>query len=219
MKFFGGGIIKLNEKKKTALNHKNYQNNKNFRDYQFCSDDELKKLPVEILLGMFIDKDLDIQKCAYRAFLTHSSWGSNFNIDRGIKKIIISLNLRLFEGTGLSYKLLKLNPSKIWASEDTLDYNKIQMVEAAMKYMVKNNLRISPVEVWKIKNSSIFNYVCHDGHHRIFIAHKMGIRIPAIILDYWLDNREDSVITKKVHYERIRTYVKDMPIEKFSYKS
>lgn len=190
-----------------------------FNKVEFFTRGQVKEFSLKELKELFESRDDPmLPELAYMAFLAHGSWGFNFDIERGVKHVKMDLNLPLYEGKGLDYSRRKLNPSKIWASEDSLDYDKVQMVESAIRYMLDRKKPIPPVIVWLIKHRSRYNLVAHDGHHRIYVAYKMKIRIPAVILEYWLDSREDSIIERKIHYTRINMYVKDMPIEKFDSK-
>ncbi|MBD3350550.1 MAG: hypothetical protein GF364_03590 [Candidatus Lokiarchaeota archaeon] len=184
---------------------------------EYFTKKQVKEFNVTQLKKMFEYKDDPmIPELAYLAFLTRSSWGINFNYKRGVERVRIDLNLPLYDGEGLDWKYRRLNPNKIWASEDSLDKDKYEMVKVAMKYMIKTNKIIPPVAVWKIYQP-YNSLVCHDGHHRIYAAHELKIKIPAILMEYWIDNRENPLLEKKIHYNRINMYVKDMPIIKFTF--
>lgn len=208
-------VISLPIKKTKKIVSKRFHFNK----VQFFTRGQVKEFSLDELKELFETRDDPmLPELAYMAFLAHGSWGFNFDIKRGVKHVKMDLDLPLYEGKGLDYSERKLNPNKIWASEDSLDYDKIEMVKAAMEYMLDRKKPIPPVIVWLIKHRSKYNLVAHDGHHRIFVAHLLKIRIPAVVLEYWLDSREDSILERKIHYARINTYVKDMPIEKFNGK-
>ncbi len=179
------------------------------------SQEHLKHFTTVDIKNMFQrEKDPMVPELAYLSFLQHSAWGVNFDIQHGVDRTLMQLRLPLFEGKGLSWKEKKINPDKIWASEDSLDLDKVEMVTAAVTYMQKYNKPMPPVVVWLIKTESKYNLVQHDGHHRSYVYHKLGLRVPSIVLEYWIDNRENPLLHKRLHYRQIETYVKDMPIIK-----
>ena len=176
----------------------------------------LQDFTVKDLTKMFLRvEDPMVPELAYLAFLLKSKWGITFDIERGIKRTLMQLRLPLFEGQGLSWNERKMNPAKIWASEDSLDFEKFQMVKVALEYMIKTHKPIPPVVVWLIKTESRYNLVCHDGHHRIHVANELKMPIPAIVLEYWIDNRDNPLLPQKIPYRTINTYVIDLPVEKF----
>ncbi len=180
------------------------------------TNEELKDFTVIDIKNMFQREQAPmVPELAYLAFLIHSSWGVDFNIERGVERTLMQLRLPLYENQGISWEEKIINPEKIWATEDSLDKDKLDMVEAATRYMLRNEKPLPPVVVWLIKNSSRYNLVCHDGHHRIYIAYKLGIQIPAVVMEYWIDNREDPLLRKKLPYEKIDMYVPAMPVVKF----
>ncbi|MHA1474909.1 MAG: hypothetical protein ACTSPA_15045 [Promethearchaeota archaeon] len=188
----------------------------NFLDVDEFTIKHLQDFNVKDLTKMFLrEEDPMVPELAYLAFLLKSKWGVSFDIERGIKRTLMQLRLPLFEGQGLSWTEKKMNPAKIWASEDSLDYDTFEMVEVAFKYMIKTQKPIPPVVVWLIKTESRYNLVCHDGHHRISVANKLKMKIPAIVLEYWIDNRENPLLPQKIPYRKINTYTIDLPVEKF----
>ncbi len=176
----------------------------------------LQDFTVKDLTKMFLKvEDPKVLELAYLAFLLKSKWGVIFDIERGIKRTLMQLRLPLFEGKGLNWTEREMNPAKIWASEDSLDFEKFQMVKVALDYMIKSHKPIPPVVVWLIKTESRYNLVCHDGHHRISVANKLKMTIPAIVLEYWIENRDNPILPQKIPYRKINNYVIDLPIEKF----
>lgn len=176
----------------------------------------IENFKVHEIHEMFLnEEDPMIPELAYYSFLLRSYWGENFDFEYGVSRVNMQLRLPLFEGEGLSWKLQKLDPSKIWASEDSLDYDKYQMVLTGLKYMLKHNKRIPPVVVWSIKTDPRYSWVVHDGHHRIYAFYELKMPVEAIVLEYWIDNRENPLLPKKLHYEKIDMRIVDMPIEKF----
>ena len=187
-----------------------------FLDVDEFGINHLKDFTVKDLTKMFLrEEDPMVPELAYLAFLLKSKWGVQFDIERGIKRTLMQLRLPLFEGKGLSWTERNMNPAKIWASEDSLDYDTFEMVKVAFEYMIKTKNPIPPVVVWLIKTESRYNLVCHDGHHRIFAANKLKMLIPAIVLEYWIDNRENPILPQKIPYRKINTYTIDLPVEKF----
>ena len=188
----------------------------NFVDVDEFSIKHLQDFSVTDLKKMFLrEEDPMVPELAYLAFLLKSKWGISFDIERGIKRTLMQLRLPLFEGQGLSWNERKMNPAKIWASEDSLDYDTFEMVKVAFKYMIKTQKPIPPVVVWLIKTDSRYNLVCHDGHHRISVANELKMMIPAVVLEYWIDNRDNPILPQKIPYRKINTYTIDLPVEKF----
>ena len=190
--------------------------NWNYVDVDEFTNKPLQDFTVKDLTKMFLrEEDPMVPELAYFAFLLKSKWGVSFDIERGIRRTLMQLRLPLFEGKGISWTETKMNPAKIWASEDSLDFDTFEMVKVAFEYMIKTQKPIPPVVVWLIKSESRYNLVCHDGHHRIFVANKLKMPIPAIVLEYWIDNRENSLLPQKIPYRKINNYVIDLSIEKF----
>ena len=188
----------------------------NFIDVDEFSIKHLQDFTVKDLTKMFLrENDPMVPELAYLAILLKSKWGVLFDIERGIKRTLMQLRLPLFEGKGLSWTERKMNPAKIWGSEDSLDSDTYEMVKVAFKYMIKTQKPIPPVVVWLIKTESRYNLVCHDGHHRISVANELKMKIPAIVLEYWIDNRENPILPQKIPYRKINTYTIDLPVEKF----
>ena len=188
----------------------------NFIDVEEFTLKHFQDFTIKDLTKMFQrEKDPMVPEMAYLAFLLKSKWGITFNIERGIKRTLMQLRLPLFEGQGLSWTEKNLNPAKIWASEDSLDYDTIEMVKVAIKYMIKTKKPIPPVVVWLIKTESRYNLVCHDGHHRVYLANRLKLPVPAVLLEYWIDNRDNPILPQKIPYRKINKYVIDLPIEKF----
>lgn len=158
-------------------------------------------------------KDPMVPELAYLSFLQHSMWGVDFNIERGVQKVLLQLHLPLFEGKGLSWKKTYVNPHKVWATEDSLDKDIYAMLDVGIKYMKKTDKPIPPVIIWLIKDDGRYNYVCHDGHHRVKYFAENGGKMPTILLEYWLDNRSNPLLAQKLHYRKIDTRVVDLPIE------
>ena len=177
--------------------------------------EHMKHFTINDIRKMFLrEKDPMVPELAYLSFIQHSMWGVDFNIERGIKKVIMQLQLPLFEGTGLSWKQTYVNPNLVWANEDTLDYDTYEMLKAAIPYIQKTNKPIPPVIIWLIKDDGRYNYVCHDGHHRVRYFAEYGGCMPTILLEYWIDNRESPLLARKLPYMKIDTHVKDLPIVK-----
>ena len=74
-----------------------------------------------------------------------------------------------------------------------------------------NKPNLPPI-IWYIPYENRYKYVCHDGHHRIKVFSHLQRRISAVVLEYWIDNREDPLLPKKLHYREIDNLVKDLPI-------
>ncbi len=175
---------------------------------------EISDFSIDELKYMFYQiENPKLQELAYLSFISHSAWGINFDFTRGVRRTNMQLRLPLCNNEGLSWHFQTLNPLRIWASEDTLDFDKNEMVKAAIEYSVFTKKPILPVIVWYIPYEPLYKYVCHDGHHRIFIHSQLKIPIPAVVLEYWIDNREDPILPQKIHYQQIDCLVKDLPIE------
>jgi hypothetical protein len=179
-------------------------------------NEDLRELKAHELIEMFSNyDDTMMQELAYAAFLAQGPWGIHFNIERGVQRILMDLNLPLFEGKGVSWKLTQLSPVSIWASQDTLERERILMVRAAINYMNNAGKPIPPVAIWYNRLENRYRYVAHDGHHRIYVCWEMGIPVPVVLLEYWLDNPEESIIAKKMMFDELDMLVINMPISEF----
>ncbi|MHA1585037.1 MAG: hypothetical protein ACTSVU_09170 [Promethearchaeota archaeon] len=184
----------------------------NPKDY---TSNNLKEYSISEITHMFSQTlDPKLQEIAYLSFITHSAWGKEFNLHRGISRTLMQLRLPLYKEQGISWKYSQLNPNRIWATEDDLDFDKHQMVKAAINYILESKKPIPPVVVWYLPNENRFKFVCHDGHHRINIFALLGKKIPVVILEYWIDNRENPLLEKKLLYKLYNRLVSDMPIVK-----
>ncbi|MHA1340120.1 MAG: hypothetical protein ACTSRZ_07915 [Promethearchaeota archaeon] len=188
-----------------------------FTKIRSLTKQQIKDLTPNQLKKMFQSEDTIIREIAYMAFLSNSLWGVTFDIDRGVRRILMDLKLPLYEGKGLDYRQRRLNPKLIWASEDSLDKNRLDMIMEAFKYMIKYNKPIPPVAVWQVRDAAQ-QLIAHDGHHRIYVANQLGIDIPAVVLEYWIDNRENPLLERKIPYTRINKKVINLPVEKFTTK-
>ena len=155
-----------------------------------------------------------LSELAYLSYVKHSKWGLNFNLERGVERTLMQLRLPLFKGEGISWKYQIVNPKRVWATEDTLDHDQIVMIRAALQYILRTNKPNLPVVIWYIPYEHHYKYVCHDGHHRVYLHALFNIPIPAVVLDYWIDNREDPLLPQKLHYRQMDILVKDMDIIK-----
>ncbi|MCF2140929.1 MAG: hypothetical protein K9W44_12805 [Candidatus Lokiarchaeota archaeon] len=175
--------------------------------------EHLKHFSLSDIRKMFLRvKDPMVPELAYLSFLQHSMWGVEFDIERGIQKVLMQLRLPLFNGQGLSWRQTFINPHMVWATEDSLDYDTYEMLKAGIPYMIQTQKPIPPVIVWLIKDDSRYNYVCHDGHHRVKYFAQYGGKMPTILVEYWIDNRDSPLLSKKLPYMKIDKYVKDLPI-------
>jgi hypothetical protein len=188
-------------------------------DINFFNKEHLKDFTVRDVKNMFQrEKYPMVPELAYLAFLLNGPWGIDFNIERGVQRILMDLRLPLFEGKGISWKETVLNPKKIWATQDSLDFDTLDMVRAGFNYMKKSNKPIPPVSIWKTTSTgSIHNYVAHDGHHRIYVANEMKMPIKAVLMEYWIDNREDSLLAKRLPYQAVNNYCIDLPVIKHDF--
>ena len=115
---------------------KNNQIDWQFIDVNEFTSEHLKHFSVIDIRKMFLRTNKPmVPELAYLSFLQHSMWGVGFDFERGIQKVMIQLNLPLFEGTGLSWKQTYVNPHKVWATEDSLDLDIYQMIETGIEYM------------------------------------------------------------------------------------
>ncbi len=182
--------------------------------------EELKHYSVNDIRKMFLrTKHPMVPELAYLSFLINNNWGLNFDFEHGVQRILMQLRLPLFEGgegpsEGLSWKLKNLNPDRIWATEDSLDYDKLEMIKVALDYMERERKPIPPIAVWLIKNEGRFNYVCHDGHHRLFLYAQKQKRIPVVEMEYWIDNRENPLLAQRLPYKKFDMLVREMQIVK-----
>jgi hypothetical protein len=115
----------------------------------------------------------------------------------------------------VSFRETEISPHQIWASQDSLEDSRVEMVRAAINYMNNVGKPIPPVAVWYNKYDSHYRYVAHDGHHRIYICAEMGIAVPAVLMEYWLDNPDDPILAKKMMFLQLNCLVVHLPISQF----
>lgn len=194
---------------------KEFSVNWDYIDLTNLSTNNLIDFSIQEMEEMFTQlEDPKKRELAYYSYLSNSPWGVNFDIERRVERTNMQLRLPLYNGEGISWSFQNLNPLMIWASEDSLHYQKYTMVKSATKYSINSKKPVLPVIVWYIPSEPLYKYVCHDGHHRIYVHAELKYPVPTIVLEYWIDNRENPVLPQKIHYREIDKLVKDLPIEK-----
>lgn len=76
-----------------------------------------------------------------------------------------------------------ISTSLLWSSQNQLEANKLEMVEAAYNYLEHEHLHFPPIVVWNFYESARVRMVIHDGHHRAWFFHKNTGYVNAVILE------------------------------------
>jgi hypothetical protein len=118
--------------------------------------------------------------------------------------------LKLRSSEVLASKVKRIEPALLWASQDGLEADKLNMVEAAHNYFKTKNLSFPPILVWNFFDSQKMRMIMHDGHHRAYYCYRYGIKLYAVVLEP-LGNY--SKVEDKFRYAfQIQTRVIDLPV-------
>lgn len=161
---------------------------------------------------MLTSKDLSIQQRGYYFFRRHSHWLPGSTIEN--LKDVVCRDFKLSPETiYTSFEVIE--PARIYASQDSLENDKIPMVDAFYEYICKNpdDLmgEMPPPIVWKFFDEPELGYIVHDGHHRIQFAYKKQMKIKCAVFEP-MQNIER--IKKMLHLAfELKRRVINLPIE------
>ncbi len=167
----------------------------------------LLKSPKEItkLLRSNNPKEVEL---GYQSFLGRTHWLKGYTCE-DLKKVVC-VQLGMISSNIIANPPKYINPNALWASQETLEAEKIDMVDAAHDYFQKIDKHFPPIVVWNFFDSQRIRYVVHDGHHRAYFYHKLNRKIKAVILepigDYATAEEKLSLAFK------LRLRVIDLPI-------
>ncbi|MHA1719315.1 MAG: hypothetical protein ACTSWX_11620 [Promethearchaeota archaeon] len=167
---------------------------------------KLVKEPKEIikLLNSINDNEKIL---GYKSFLNRTHWFSA-QTPEALKNFAcnqMQVNPRYVLAT-----FKRIEPAFLWASQDSLESEKLKMVEAAYNYVIKIKEEIPPIIVWNFFDSQKIRLIVHDGHHRSFFFYRFHKKVNAVILEP-LGNYHQ--MEEKFNYAfQIRKRVIDLPV-------
>ncbi len=171
------------------------------------------KDPSYILKLLSSNSEVDNIK-GYSAFLIRTHWFNGAK-PNDLKKVACKqLNVK---SRNVLASFRKVEPALLWSSQDGLQVSKLRMVEAADNYGKLRSNNLPPVILWNFYDSQSIRLVIHDGHHRSYYSHRIGERVPAIVLEP-LGNYVE--MEQKLKYAfQIRKRVIDLPVSRTKYTS
>ncbi len=145
-----------------------------------------------------------------KSFLSRTHWQSDSSPDD--LKLFACKQLKLRPSDVLSSKVKRIEPALLWASQDGLEADKLNMVDAAHTYFNAQNMNFPPIIVWNFFDSQKMRLIMHDGHHRAYYSYRYGIKLYAVVLEP-LGNY--SKVEDKFRYAfQIQTRVTDLPVKR-----
>jgi len=148
----------------------------NFKDMEEFRPREITK--------MLNSTDPAIQQQGYYFFRRHSHWLPEYSIENLKKVVCRDFNL---SSDSIFASFEEIEPARIFASQDSLEQDKIPMVQLFFEYVKKNpddlGGKLPPPIVWKFFDEPEMNYIVHDGHHRIYFAYKNHQKIKCAIIE------------------------------------
>ena len=167
---------------------------------------ELVKVP-KLITKLIKSSSKDERKRGIDSFLMRTNWNINGTPEDLKRFACRQLHLRIDH---VAEEFQILNPKYIWASQDGLEKEKMEMVKAAYDYYQERDLEFPPIIVWHFYGENRMRYICHDGHHRTYFLHKKRKRIKAVVLEP-LGNYE--IVENKFRYAfQIQKKVIKLPI-------
>jgi len=139
-----------------------------------------QKTPPEIT-ELLHSADPDLRALGYDLFLGRTHWREGSTPD-DLKKLacrLLFLDPEMVQASSPAF----LQPERLWASQTKLEKEKIDMVEAASRYLATIGGRLPPIVVWDFFENRPIRYVVHDGHHRVYFSHQVQTTVPAVVLE------------------------------------
>ncbi len=165
------------------------------------------KSPAEIT-RLLNSIDADNNLLGYQSFLGRTHWLTG-NTPEDLK-LMACKQLQLNPHHIIVNEPRNLDPESVWASQYNLESEKVDMVEAAYRYIQKIGEKFPPIIVWYFFDNQRMQYILHDGHHRAYFAHRHHFKIKSVILEP-LGNYH-LVEEKFNHVNQINMRVIDLPI-------
>lgn len=139
-----------------------------------------QKTPSEIA-ELLNSSDPDLRALGYDLFLGRTHWREGSTPD-DLKKLACRLLFLDPEMVQASSPIF-LQPERLWASQTKLEKEKVDMVEAAHRYLATIGGHLPPVVVWDFFDNRPIRYVVHDGHHRCYFSHMVHATVSTVILE------------------------------------
>ncbi|HSA14512.1 MAG TPA: hypothetical protein P5346_07180 [Spirochaetota bacterium] len=166
-----------------------------------------QKSPAEIT-ELLNAPDKETRALGYEYFLGRTHWLEGSTPD-DLKRLACML-LFLDPEKVLANPPAHLSPERLWASQTSLEKDKMTMVEAAHRYVTETGGLLPPVIVWDFFKNRLTRFVVHDGHHRCQFCHLMQLPVTAVVLEP-LGNYEEAEIKMSEAF-RIKTRVVSLPV-------
>ena len=167
-----------------------------------------QKTPSEIT-ELLNSSEPDLRAQGYELFLGRTHWREGSTPD-DLKKLACRLLFLDPEMVEASSPLF-LSPERLWASQTKLEKEKVEMVEAAHRYLSGVGGHLPPIVVWDFFENRQIRYVVHDGHHRCYFCHQVHSMIRAIVLEP-LGNYREAESRLNLAFQ-IKARVFQLPIE------
>ena len=123
----------------------------------------------------------DERTLGYKSFLNRTHWIFSAQTPEALK--IFACNQLNVNPRYVLATFKKLEPSLLWASQDSLENKKLKMVAAAHDYVSSIKEEIPPIIVWNFFDSQKIRLIVHDGHHRSFFFYRFHKKVRALILE------------------------------------
>jgi hypothetical protein len=164
------------------------------------------EIPPAEIANLLNSPKVDDQKRGYDAFLLSTHWTEGQTVEN--LRDLVCKQFHLNTGD-VKVTYMAVEPAMCFASQDTLQADKMRMVEAAYAYLQKNNLKMPPPVIWRMFDEDL-KYIVHDGHHRVYFAFHYRYRLKCAVLD---PLGSTAQVEQRLKYAYlIRTRVIDLPI-------
>jgi len=140
---------------------------------------KLVKEPNDII-KLLNSSNEDEKTLGYKSFLSRTHW---FSAQTPEALKIFACNQLNVNPRYVLATIKKLEPSLLWASQDSLENKKLKMVAAAYDYVSSIKEEIPPIIVWNFFDSQKIRLIVHDGHHRSFFFYRFHKKVSAVILE------------------------------------
>ncbi len=138
-------------------------------------------LPPGEITRLFRSPDEADRLRGYHAFMRRTHWKNGGSPDD--LKAVACMQLFLDPRMVIAKPPERIETGSLWASQNCLEAEKLQMVEAAYPYFAMIGEELPPIVVWHFFNERLLRFVVHDGHHRAYFAHTCGRRVTAVVLE------------------------------------
>lgn len=166
-----------------------------------------QKTPSEIT-ELLNSSDPDIRAVAYELFLGRTHWrkGSTPDNLKNLACRLLFLDPEMVQASSPIF----LQSERLWASQTKLEREKVDMVEAAHRYLTTIGGHLPPIVVWDFFENRPIRYVVHDGHHRCYFSHQVHSMVNTVVLEP-LGNYREAEARMNLAFQ-IKSRVFQLPI-------